>query len=199
MGNISSQQKIDLLGPVQYAKCPYAGKYTYHPGPYTIDPEKEYPISYQQFMTPIGFWDLHGPTSIFDELSQFLTEEEVAEQVEKQRVKQLQQKEKEVKALEQKLRKEFQEWEQLKQLAHDEIDTTDISTQWNQGSDPRIKMQDSIKNDIESLEHITNNTITEADLQLLHSQNPNVIMLIFSKIFDFLSFLSNIEVVTEDG
>ncbi len=60
-------------------------------------------------------------------------------------------------------------------------------------------MQDSIKSDIESLEHITNNKITEADLQLLNSQNSDVIRLIFSKIFDFLTFLSNIEVVTEDG
>ena len=62
------------------------------------------------------------------------------------------------------MRKEFQEWEQLKELALDEIDTTDISTQWDHGADPRVKMQDSIKSDIESLEHITNNKITEADL-----------------------------------
>jgi hypothetical protein len=42
----------------------------------------------------------------------------------------------------------LQDWEKLKKLAVDEIDTTDISTQWDHGSDPRIKMQDSIKDDI---------------------------------------------------
>jgi len=58
----------------------------------------------------------------------------------------------------------LQEWQKLKKLAVDEIDTTDISTQWDHGSDPRIKMQDSIKGDIESLQSITKNILTEADL-----------------------------------
>jgi hypothetical protein len=34
-------------------------------------------------MTPLGFWDLHGPVSVFYDFSQSLTEEEVAEEVEK--------------------------------------------------------------------------------------------------------------------
>ena len=41
-------------------------------------------------MTPIGLWDLYGPTSIFTDIAYSLTEEEVAEQVEKLRMKQLQ-------------------------------------------------------------------------------------------------------------
>ena len=49
-------------------------------------------------MTPIGLWDLYGPSSIFTYMAYSITEEEVAEQVEKLRMKQLQQKEKEVKA-----------------------------------------------------------------------------------------------------
>jgi hypothetical protein len=40
----------------------------------------------------------------------------------------------------------------MKELALDEIDTTDISTQWDHGVDPRIKMQDNIMNDILTLE-----------------------------------------------
>jgi len=30
-------------------------------------------------MTPLGFWDLHGPSSTFSDLYYTLTEEEVAE------------------------------------------------------------------------------------------------------------------------
>lgn len=40
-------------------------------------------------MTPLGIWDMDGPTSIYHDYSHSLTEEEVAAEVEKNRIKQL--------------------------------------------------------------------------------------------------------------
>jgi hypothetical protein len=54
--------------------------YNYNPrSPFSIDPSKEYPISFQSYMSPDGYWDMYGPNPHWYEEDTFLTEDQVRE------------------------------------------------------------------------------------------------------------------------
>lgn len=96
--------------------------------------------------------------------------------------------------MERNLAKEMNQWQQMYQLAKDEIDTFDIHSKVAQGSTLKQRMQEQLEHDILSLEGIIGEEVTHDDLMYLAQNNPNIFYTMLMKVFEFLVYLANIPV-----
>lgn len=83
-------------------------------------------------------------------------------------------------------------------LARDEIDTFDITSKDASGSGYRQKLEEHFKNDLNQLEMIIGEDVSEDDLKYITEQHPNLFYQLLMKLFEFLVYLSNIPVDIND-
>lgn len=90
------------------------------------------------------------------------------------------------------------QWNEMSELAKDEINTFDIHSKDAVDLKYRRSMEDHIKADIESLENLIGEELSEDDLRYLAEFNPDIFWNILRKIFDFLVYVSRLPVDWHD-
>lgn len=170
-----------------YHKCPPATS------EYCIDPTKQYPPEYNEFMTIHCHWDFYGNHGMAYENS-MITEKNIEEILERRNQVKLDKKKRHLQILEENLAKEMAQWDRMWTFAKDEINTFDISSKDAYGSQLRDRMNDHINYDFVALERVIGEKVTEDDLLYIAKHNPNIFMSILKKVFSFLIYVARMPI-----
>lgn len=84
-------------------------------------------------------------------------------------------------------------------LARDEINTFDITSKDAKGSGYRERLEEHFKNDLDQLELIIGEDVSEDDLKYITENHPNIFYQLLMKLFELLVYFSNIPVDPNDS
>ena len=121
-----SETGLRFLAAEDFAKLPFdpaTMKYNPH-NSWEIDPSKQYPKCYQEFMTSDGMWDMYGNfAAAFDGMT-MIDEDEVKKICDKRQKKLEEKKVKDLANLEKKMKDELMQRFHEREILDDEVDNT---------------------------------------------------------------------------
>ena len=161
---------------------------------FSIDPNKDYPAEYKEFMNFNCYFDLYGHQGIAFEDFTMITEQEVKDILDRRHHVKLEKKKQVLKLLEDNLAKEMVQWDKMWKLAEDEINTFDIHSKTGYGSQLKSQMQDQLAYDFTSLERLVGDRLSEDDLMFIAKHNPNLFLSLLKKLFNFLVYVARLPV-----
>lgn len=128
MGAHSETTGMRFLAEEEFAKFPFdPTTIRYNPNnPWEIDPSKQYPKCYEEFMTSEGMWDMYGRFHAAFEDMTMIDEQEVKRICDDRQRKLDEKKAKELAKLEKKMKEELQQRFHERELLEHEVDTTSI-------------------------------------------------------------------------
>jgi hypothetical protein len=128
MGASTQTTAPRFLAADEFAKLPFnPDVIKYNPtNIHMIDPTKNYPKSYQEFMTSDGYWDLYGNFHGAVEEWTTIDEAEVKKIVDKRQEKLDDKRAKDLKKLEDKMQMELEQRFKERKILDHEVDTTNI-------------------------------------------------------------------------
>ena len=198
-----SETGMRFLAAEEFAKFPFDPATIKYTGKsWEIDPSKQYPKCYQEFMTYDGDWDLYGNIgAAFDGIT-MIDEDEVKTICDKRQKKLDDKKAADLAIFEVKMKEELMKRFEERQLLDHEVDTTSIdgmfdiySSLGGLGADSQQK---ELQKDFEMLEEIIGELNYE-EMSVLKATNPNVFILLIQKVFNFLMYMAHVPIKDDNG
>ena len=201
MGATSETTGSRLLASAteEFAKFPFdPATIKYNPNnSWSIDPSKQYPKCYEEFMTVEGFWDMYGNLhAAFDGMT-MIDEAEVKKICDKRQKKLDDKMAKELAVLEKKMKDELMQRFHERELLEDEVDTTSIDDMFDIYSElgglGEDSQQQELEDDFKALEEIVGELDYE-QMSILKQTNPGMFIVLIFKVFNFLMYLAHIPI-----
>ena len=180
-----------------------ASKMNYNPeDPSQIDPSREYPKDYEEFMTREGTWDLYGTYHYAFDGNTDIDEAKVAEIMAAREQRLMKKQKQQLEKLEKKMQAQIELRFEERRLLDHEVDTTSIEQMFKiyhgLGGLGAESMLVEIIDDLAELEEIVG-PLSYDNMEMLKSQNPNFFGVLLVQIWNWLGYLAKIPIKDEDG